>query len=170
MVEFTIEGPFDVPVYKGKNGRIVRAEEGETLFDHHPNLASKRGCYVFGMRSGGGITPTYVGKATRTFKGECFTAHKLGKANETLVDTERGTLVIFFVVAPSGRGRPAEKKIELLEHFLIQAGVAVNPSILNVKGTKQEEWSIKGVLRTRRGRPTYRASAFRSAMRIQSAA
>lgn len=170
MAEFTVEGPFKVPVYEGKNGRIVRSEEGEALFRHHARLASKRGCYVFGMRSGGGTIPTYVGQATKSFKSECFTAHKLGKCNESLVDAEKGTLVVFFVIAPSGRGRPAAKQIDLLEQFLIQAGVAANPNLLNVKGTKEEEWSIRGVIRAPRGRPSAAASAFRSAMKLQSAA
>src|SRR6266545_1147983 len=138
MADFLVEGPFEIPVYQGKKGRIVRSEEGDQFFKNRPSLAAKRGCYVFAMRAGGGITPTYVGKATAGFKQECFTAHKLGKCNETLVDYERGTLVAFFVVAPSGRGRPAAKQIGVLEDFLTQAGVAANPTLLNVKGTKQE--------------------------------
>lgn len=85
MVEFSVHGPFDIPTYRGRIGRIVRAEEGRS-FDEHSARAWRRGCYVFAMRSGRGITPTYVGKATKSFSQECFTADKLGKCNQTLVD------------------------------------------------------------------------------------
>lgn len=166
MAEFVIKGPFPIPVYKGKKGRIVRSEEGDEFFKHHPSLKSRRGCYVFGMRAGGGITPTYVGKATKGFGQECFKAHKLSKCNETLVDYERGTLVVFFIVLPNSPGRPATKLIGLLENFLIQAGVAANPKLLNVKGTKKEKWSIRGVIRASRGRPSKATENFKSAMRL----
>jgi hypothetical protein len=160
MSDFHVSGPFDVPTYKGKKGRIVRSEEGDAFFTSHPTLAHQRGCFVFGMRAGGGITPTYVGKATKGFGQECFTAHKLGKCNETLVDYLRGTLIVIFVSAPAGRCRPATKQIKLVEDFLIQTGIGVNPDLLNVKGTKQADWSIRGVLRAARGRPSKSAAAF----------
>ncbi len=82
------------------------------------------------------------------------------------MDYERGTLVAFFVIAPQGRGRPAEKQIGLIETFLIQAGIAANPDLLNVKGTRQADWSISGLIRTERGRPSLAAAAFKSAMRL----
>lgn len=167
MVKFAVQGPHDVPIYQGKFGRIVRSEEAAQFFQRHAALADRRGCYVFAMRAGGGITPTYVGKATKTFKKECFTSHKLGKCNETLVDYERGTLVAFFVLAPRRQGRPAERQIGLVEEFLINAAVAANPDLLNVKGTKKADWAIGGVIRAGRGRPSGAASSFRSAMRLR---
>jgi len=166
VAEFEVLGPFDVPVYRGRKGRIVRSEEGDAFFEKHGALKSRRGCYVFAMRAGKGITPTYVGKATKTFSQECFTAHKLGKCNQTLVDYLKGTLVMFLIVAPIGKGRPATNQITELEDFLIQTGVARNPDLLNVKGTKRADWSIKGLLRARRGRRTAASSAFKSAMSL----
>jgi len=163
---FEVHGPFDVPVYQGKNGRIVRVEEGDALFKSHATLKARRGCYVFGMRAGKGITPTYVGKATKTFGQECFTAHKLGKCNQTLVDYQKGTLVIFFLVAPQGKGRPAKNQIAELEDFLIQTGVAKNAKLLNVQGTKRADWSIKGLFRAKKGKPPKAASLLKSAMGI----
>lgn len=166
MPDFDVHGPFDVPVYQGKNGRIVRVEEGEALFRQHPTLKARRGCYVFGMRAGKGITPTYVGKATKTFGQECFTAHKLGKCNQTLVDYQKGTLVVFFLVAPTGKGRPATNQIGDVEDFLIQTGVAKNSRLLNVQGTKKASWTIKGVVRANKGKPSKAASSLKSAMGI----
>jgi len=153
-------------VYQGKNGRIVRVEEGAALFKKHAKLKARRGCYIFGMRAGKGITPTYVGKATKNFGQECFTAHKLDKCNQTLVDYAKGTLVIVFVVAPPGKGRPAKTQIGDIEDFFIQTGVAKNPNLLNVQGTKRAEWSITGVIRAKKGKPPKASSLLKSAMGI----
>jgi len=166
VAEFLVEGPFEIPIYRRSAGRIVRAQEGNAFFKAHSHLSGRRGCYVVGMRAGRGVTPTYVGKATKTFKQECFEPHKLGKLDETLVEYDRGTLVVFFIIAPTGRGRPPTSQIGDLEKFLIQAGVAKNPDLLNVKDTRQAEWSIKGVIRGKSGRPTRVSSAFKRAMSI----
>jgi hypothetical protein len=120
------------------------------------------------MRAGKGMTPTYVGKATKSFAQECFTADKLGKCNQTLADYARGTLVVFFITTPPGRGRPPVKQIKALEDFLIQVGVAANDELLNVKGTKQSDWSLAGIIRSNQGRPTAAASAFKSAMKLRA--
>ena len=166
MVEFSVSGPFDVPIYRGKVGRIVRAEEGRKFFKTYPSMAKRRGCYVFAMRAGRGMTPTYVGKATKTFDQECFTADKLGKCNQTLVDYAKGTLVMFLITAPMGKGRPAAKQIKLLEDFLIQVGVAANDKLLNIQGTKQEGWSITGLIRSSQGRPSHSVKKFQSTMKL----
>jgi len=72
------------------------------------------------MRSGGGTTPVCVGRATKGSGQECFTHHKLHKCNEALADCGRGSLVILFFEAPSGRRVPA-RNINLLENFLMQS-------------------------------------------------
>lgn len=156
--EFMVSGPHLVPVYKGKVGRVVRAEEGESFFKQHPALKAKKGCYVFAMRSGGGITPVYVGKATKSFGQECFTSHKLGKCNEILAEYARGSLVIFLFESPVGKKAPTYQ-IDLLENFLIQSALSVNDGILNIKKTKQERWSIRGLIRSSRGKPSKSAKA-----------
>lgn len=38
--------------------------------------------------------------------------------------------------------------IEELEEFLIQSAVSINPDLLNVKGTKRAQWSIRGSVRS----------------------
>ena len=154
MAEFPVSGPHVVPIYEGKNGRIVREEEGRDFFVHHPSLGPKRGCYIFAMRSGGGITPTYVGKATKSFAQECFTAHKLGKCNQTLVDYGKGTLVLFLFEPAATKGKTPTNEIGLLENFLIQTALSVNDELLNVKQTKQESWSIRGIIRSGAGKPS----------------
>jgi len=112
------------------------------------------------------VKPIYVGRATRTFAQECFTPDKRGKCNQALVDATRGTLILFLVAAPTTRGRPAEKQISLLEDFLIQVGVAANETLLNVHGTKKADWSLTGLIRSKQGRPSAAASAFKAAMKL----
>jgi hypothetical protein len=166
MTKFTAHGPFEVPNYRGPGGRTVRAIDGREFFNHHKALAPKRGCYVFGIRAGRGITPVYVGKATISFEAECFAVHKLSKYNESLADYARGTPVLFFVTHPDQRGRVATNRIRDLELFLIQAGVAANADLLNVRGTQAANWAIEGVIRSRVGRPTSAATAFRNCMKL----
>ena len=165
MAAFQVSGPFNVPVYQGANGRIVREEDGAEFFSDHPAHSKKRGCYVFAMRSGGGITPTYVGKATKSFGQECFQGHKLSKCNQTLVDYVKGTLVLFFFEAPLG-SKPPKTQIDQLETFLIQTALSANPYLLNIKKTKQELWSITGILRSGSGKPSKAALAARSMLAI----
>lgn len=158
MSEFIVSGPHRVPVYKGKVSRIVRAEEGDTFFTAHPSLKGKNGCYVFAMRSGGGITPMYVGKATKSFGQECFTSHKLGKCNQILAEYAKGSLILFLFESPQGRKAPTYQ-IDLLENFLIQSALSVNDELLNIRKTKQEKWSIRGLIRSSAGKPSKSAKA-----------
>ncbi len=159
MSEFTVSGPHPVPVLKAKVGRLVRAAEGEQFFAMHPSLKSRVGCYVFAMRSGGGIKPAYVGKATKNFGQECFTPHKLGKCNEILSSYSKGTLVLFFFESQNGKRAPTYQ-INLLENFLIQSALSMNDELLNIKKTKQESWSIRGIIRSKKGgKPSEAAKA-----------
>lgn len=163
---FEASGPFKVCLYKGKNGRILRSAEANEFFKKHQAIGKKRGCYIHAIRSGGGIKPVYVGKATKKFSQECFATHKIGKCNEALVDYEKGSLVVLFLEAPTGKGRPNAKQIGFLEKFLIQAAIGVNADLLNVKGTKQAEWSIKGVIRSKKGKPSSSAAALKRVLAV----
>ncbi len=89
----------------------------------------------------------YVGKATKSFGKECFTPHKLAKCNEILADYSKGSLVLFLFESPSGKKAPTYQ-IDLLENFLIQSALSVNDELLNIKKTKQERWSIRGIIRS----------------------
>lgn len=164
---FTVEGPFDVPFYQGKAGRTITDENVQEFWDSNKDIASRRGCYVFGIRAGLGYTPAYVGKATRSFKQEAFAHHKLTRYQQFLADYQRGTPVLFFVVAPQKRGAPNSSHIQELEDFLIQTALVANPGLLNIKGTKAEEWGISGILRGPQGKPSAAARDFRRLMKIE---
>lgn len=167
---FSVEGPLQVGVLKGPGGRVIRSEEGTDFFRRHSTLGARRGCYVFAIRTGGkGATggtmkPWYVGKATKTFSQECFADHKLTKYNECLAMTKKGTPVLFLVTAPKGKGKPPTNLIAELEAFLIQAAMAQNENILNVKGTKTPRWAIHRVTEPGKGKPPKSAFQFRKTM------
>lgn len=168
LASYTVAGPFDVPIHKARAGRLVRTGEGRAFFATHFSYAKRRGVYVFAMRAGKGATPVYVGKATKSFGQECFTPHKLGKCNEALADYAKGTLVVYFLCAPAAAGRPPEAEIGALEQFFIQNGVEVNPDLLNVRGTVQARWSVVGVVRTGKGKPSKAAASFRKLFKVRS--
>jgi hypothetical protein len=117
------------------------------------------------MRSGGGITPVYVGKATKGFGQECFHGHKLSKCNQTLVEYVKGTLVLYFFEAPTGAKTPTTQ-IDELETFQIQTALSVNPYLLNIKKTKQAKWSINGLFRSGSGKPSQSALSAKSMLAI----
>ena len=163
---FSIEGPFEVPFYQGKAGRTITDENVKQFWEDKPALAEERGCYVFGVRAGKELTPAYVGKATRAFRGEAFSHHKLTRYQQFLADYQRGTPIIFFIVAPRKRGAPNSVHIHGLEEFLIQTALAANADLLNIKGTRAEEWGIAGLLRGGKGKPSDGARQFRRLMKF----
>jgi hypothetical protein len=107
-----------------------------------------------------------VGKATKSYRQEIFSPHKLSRYQQFLTDYLKGTPVFFFVYAPTRRGPANALHIGKLEDFLIQAGVAANPHLLNIKGTKEEEWGIAGVIRGGKGKTSADARMFRQMMKI----
>lgn len=65
MIAFEVHGPFKVPTERWKSGRIIPKDL--TDFWDGTGLGERCGVYIFGIRAGRGITPIYVGKATRRF-------------------------------------------------------------------------------------------------------
>jgi hypothetical protein len=112
---FVVDGPRTVPFYEGRAGRTI------TFWEKNSDLANLRGCYVFGIRNRG-LTPGYVGKATKAFKSEVFAPHKLTRYQQFLADYQKGTPILHFLVSPRRRGAPNASHIKQLEDFLIRRG------------------------------------------------
>lgn len=163
---FTIEGPLEVPFYQGRAGRTLTEDNVAEFWERNEAISSRRGCYVFGIRAGKGFTPGYVGKASKTFKQETFSPHKLAKYQRFLADYKKGTPVLFFATSPMKKGKPNHVHLGELEDFLIQIGLAANADLLNIKGTKLEEWGITGVLRSPQGKRSAAASQFMRMMKL----
>lgn len=56
MKEFTVHGPFAVPLEPNKNGKMV-AKDLTDFWEEVGEAAGKRGVYVFAIRAGKGYTP-----------------------------------------------------------------------------------------------------------------
>ncbi len=163
---FTVDGPIEVPFYQGRAGRSISGENVREFWERNPAVGDRVGVYVFGVRAGRGLSPGYVGKTTRAFKDEVFQSHKLVKYQRFLTDYQKGTPVLFFIVAPQRRGRRNTAHIRELENFLKQTGYAANPELLNFQGTRADEWGIGGVIRGGARRPSAAVRAFKRMMKF----
>ena len=160
MTSFTVHGPFPVNFQSKKGGRTLDFKPFWSEGAAAQYLAGECGCYTFAIRSGPGLQPIYVGKATRTFEQETFNPTNKHKYHNGFSDYGKGTPVMYFVVHPNQRGRTNTTRIAKIEDFLIQAGVAKNPNIQNVRGASQPKWSIKGAVRGGAGKRTQAETQF----------
>jgi hypothetical protein len=167
MASFTIHGPFPIPFEKKKGGRTLTFDEFWVEGAEAQYLATSRGCYVFAMRTGGGLQPIYVGKATKTFKQETFNPGNRHKYHNGFSDYAVGTPLMYFVAHPNQKGPTNNSRISEIEDFLIQAGVVKNPNIQNIKGTLKPSWSIKGVVRSGVGKRSHGEVEFGSLFGIR---
>lgn len=166
-LEFTVHGPYRVPVERRSAGRHLRVKEFWAKNPKAEKYASAFGCYVFAIRTGGGTLPHYVGQATRSFAKEAFNPSNLRKYYDALADYKAGRPVLFFVVHPKRKGKVNARRIDQVENFLIQAGWARNRGLQNVKGIHRSKWAIKGVIRAGVGKPTQAARVFREVFGVK---
>jgi hypothetical protein len=169
--DLTTFGPIQIPFRKQKKG-LAKHVGGEHATDFWKKLAAKKiakkqGCYIFALRAAKGYCPWYVGKATKSFKQECFTHHKLAHYNDVLFDGRKGTPVLFFTAPPGTKQKVPSKICSQIETFLVQAAVAENPLIKNRQKTKVPDWNITGVVRSKRGRISKNAQVFRRMMGLR---
>lgn len=166
MQLFIPVGPFVIPSEKRAAAKVIKRTALADFWEMC-GIAERRGCYIFGMRTGRGVLPFYVGQAKKTFKQEVFTPHKTTYYQECLADHLRGLPVLLFLVSPNGRGRPNTAAINACEQHLIQLAIARNPDLLNVQGTELADWGISGVLRGGRGKPGAGARALKRMLGIE---
>jgi hypothetical protein len=163
---FTVEGPLAVPFTRKKGGRVISSNDADKFWHKYKYLANCRGCYVFGVKAGRGSTPGYVGKASKTFRQEIFTEHKRNRYIEHLAEYRKGAPVLFFLKAPSRRGKPNIKHIGELERFLIRLARAANPNLKNERLRQEEDWRIAGMVRSGKGKPRAAARALKRMVKM----
>ncbi len=167
-----IVGPIEIPYEKQTKGASKRiGKDHVKQFWQNPKgkiFEDKQGCYIFALKAGKGFTPWYIGKATKSLKQECFSFHKLANHfNEVLFKGNKGTPVIFFVVAQGKKKKIPKDVINNLEKFLIQSALYKNPKITNVGNTKNlPNWGIEGIIRSGRGRSSAGSKVFSKMMGI----
>ena len=165
MANFSVIGPIDVPVTKGRASRAISPKDVKSFWLENAEVADFVGCYVFAFRASKGFKPIYIGKTVKSFKKEVFTGHKLAKYAQGLSEQRKGTPVLFFVCLERTRGPINEVAIDELETFLIQSGMVANPEILNDRKRKTEAWSVTGLVRSK-GRPSKSASFFKKCLAL----
>jgi hypothetical protein len=161
MATFEVHGPFKLDYEQRKGGRTLVFDDFWSKDGDAYYLAEERGCYVFAIRNRG-LTPVYVGQAKRSFKQETFNPANRHKYHNGFSHYAKGTPLMYFVVHPKQKGPTNEKEIGEIEDFLIQAGIAINPDLQNIKGAQQPSWNIKGVIRSDAGRRTAAEGDFSS--------
>jgi hypothetical protein len=134
MTSFNVHGWFGIEYEKRKGGRTLVFDNFWSEGSKAHYLADERGCYVFAIKTGRGLEPIYVGKATKTFKQETFNPANKHKYHDGFSEYAKGLPLMFFVVHPDQKGKTNKKQIEKIEQFLIQAGAAKNPELQNVEG------------------------------------
>ncbi len=164
MAEFTVAGPFRMPSDQRAGGKKLHYAKFWKQSDEIGGLRKECGVYVFAVKAGKGYTPWYVGKATKSFGQECFSPTKRVKFYNALAEYKQATPVLFFVRHPKKPGKTNEKEIEQIESFLIQLAAEKNENLQNVQKKKGPDWSIAGVIRGKKGKPTKSAREFRKAI------
>ncbi len=147
----TVEVPYEVPCMLNARGtKHITADDGRCFFDEHEELADRRGCYLFAIRSGRGLRAAYVGLASRRFSSEVFAVDKLQKFNTAMHQWDHGTPLLLFVVTP-----PRVRSLALIrdvEQWLIREAQRAWPDLLNKHHTGADNWEIPGITIAHRGR------------------
>jgi hypothetical protein len=165
MTSFVVQGPFPITYEKRKGGRTLVFDDFWSKHAEH-NLATRQGCYVFAIRNRG-LTPIYVGKATKSFEQVTFNPANRHKYHSGFSVYAKGTPVMYFVAHPKQKGPINATQIAQIENFLIQAGGAKNSDLQNIKGRQEPNWSIKGVVRSGAGKRNDAEVQFRSLFDIR---
>lgn len=166
MPAFKVFGPFEMPTTKKKASKSIEKDNIEEFKKNNADLLSNRGCYIFAFRAAKGQKPIYVGKTNKSFAVEIFGDHKLKKYMSALADQKSGTAVFYFVVPQASKGPPNKVAIDQVETYLIQCGLVANKNLLNDRKTKQESWSISGIVRST-GKPSNAACSMKKCLKIE---
>ncbi len=164
--DLTVYGPFDVPLSPESRSKFIDSQQKKDFLQiiTDEGLSDKHGCYIFALRVGRGYSPWYIGKSTKGMKRECMGSHQLQHYNAVLSNGYRGTPVMFFVLQPDDREKVKQSICDEVESVLIQSAFFKNPDLRNIQKANHPEWSIYGVLRSKRGRQSKNAVAFKTMM------
>lgn len=176
-MNFDVAGPFEITRHGSNN--IITKESAKILKEEieewEEGLSGACGCYVFGKRAGGGITPWYVGQACKTsLLGEALNPSNITNYNHVLGQKGAGVPVLFLIPArtPSGklRKRPSGKlkSLSFLERWLISAAIEKNPDLINTKETRfLRDLHVKGVFNAQQGESTKSSSSLNKALGLR---
>jgi hypothetical protein len=176
-MQYEIYGPFEI---EQSDQRLIPSRRRdhrafwERVEEEEPGLSDACGCYVFGVRAGGGIRVWYVGQAQKQpFGIECLSASKINAYNEAVFETDKGTPVLFLLprLTPKGRfcrttnSHGGHTDIGFLEDYLLASALRTNPRLKNIKGTKYlQSLHVAGLINPKPGKPGNSAILLRDAL------
>ena len=179
-MQYEVFGEFKVPRKKNRAGNRVLDLGADVLNEfwaeidrqkRQHGLSSAKGCYIFGIRTGGGIRPWYVGQTTKSFQAECFASHKCNIYHTVYGDVAFGNPILILIARRTrsgdkfymGKGKP--KEFDFLEKMLIGLALGQNPNLANKKDTKiLKGLTVPGVFNKSPGRVPAAAQALQLAL------
>jgi hypothetical protein len=147
---FRVFGPFEVHSKKGARGPCLcpatTAEKlQQEIADRYPNenLLTKRGCYIFAIRTagrgklGGVYKPWYVGEAQKqpVVKEALNSDNFIKKYSKAFQKYQRGTPVLFFIAKqdPGMKVSINKRTVASMQTALIWHAADANGELLNIK-------------------------------------
>ncbi|MDE0440870.1 MAG: hypothetical protein OXL38_01995 [Gammaproteobacteria bacterium] len=128
--------------------------------DGTTSLSEGRGCYIFAIKAGRGITPWYVGVSTTGFKRECFQPPKQVIYQKAYNEVRRGKPVLILVARVTEGGRLSRRMLDgreagFVETTLMHRAWSRNPKLKNVSGLAvARQLKIPGLLNSEPGAPS----------------
>lgn len=136
MESYRVFGPLKLCNEQGNLGRKLSKHCLRDLIKDcnslDSDIASSKGCYIFGLRNRT-IKPWYVGKKAKGGKSvisESMNGRNKGQYN-TVLQSKKGTPVMFFVIPERRPGPPNQSEIKKVELMLISFAWDKNPHLLN---------------------------------------
>ncbi|WP_152180825.1 hypothetical protein [Xanthomonas sp. LMG 12459] len=176
-MNFDVAGPFEIARHGSK--KIITKESAKLLKpqleEWEEGLSTACGCYVFGKRAGGGITPWYVGQACKTsLLAEALNPTNITNYNHILGEEGAGIPVLLLIPARTPtkkfRKRPSSKlkSLSFLERWLIAAAIQKNPELINTKETRfLRDLHVTGVFNAQQGESTKSSTALNKALGLR---
>lgn len=174
MTNYETYGPFEVPASQAPNGQRVLDLQARRIRHFWKDVDNRvvgmseaRGCYIFAIRAGGGITPWYVGQSTTGFKKECFQAQKKVIYQEAYNEIRKGTPVLVLVARLTAGGKLSKANLDsqeakFVENWLILRAWTGNSKLKNVSGLGlAKRLRIPGLLNSGPGAPSNGAQLLR---------
>jgi len=155
MTVFVASKYFEVPTRRHYR-RLTLDKQGMTRkFWRSPGAhkyRKRRGCYIFGIKHGNRIVPTYVGKATKSFGQEIFQSHKRVDHYIPALRRRRNGVAAIIFLAHRYKKKPNISSIDKLETQLIQQAVRKKLELTNLRKTYLRELRIQAVFDFKKGR------------------
>ena len=180
LIGYETFGPFEVPKSKAPNGQrtlVLQARRIRNFWmevdSRVVGLSEARGCYIFAIRAGKGITPWYVGQSTTGFKNECFQPQKREAYQNAYNEVRKGTPVLVLVARLTTGGMLSkailgEQEANFVETQLILRAWSANRRLKNVSGLGlARRLKVPGMLNSGPGAPSDGAQLLRRTLGIR---